>query len=110
MSEWTSDQQDCIEMLNDLFYGSHHVLGHIRPASRNGILINTRCGSFSTHDFDWLTRAVIMSHQRLIRFEIAPSGPGMLKLLFHKRAPHREGASLWHYHPSVDDLIKRLTN
>lgn len=84
---WMNDDQwECYRMLCDLYGGDHHVFGIVREAGRTGININTRhTGSMSTFDFCMLTRAVLLAHDRCIRFAIEPSGPGMLRLCFHKR-------------------------
>lgn len=102
----TDDQFECLMMLADLFHGLHHVFGNIQP-SGNVIVINTRhVSSFATFDFDALTRAVVMAHDRMIRFEIAPSGPGMLKLFFHKRNK-REG-KIQERHPTIEGHIATI--
>lgn len=102
----TDDQFECLMMLSDLFGGMHHVFGNIQP-SGNGIMINTKhVGSFATFDFDGLTRAVVMAHDRMIRFEIAPSGPGMLKLFFYKR--HTRDGSMSKRHPTMEDHIASI--
>lgn len=103
----TADQWECFEMLSDLCRGAHHIGGVVRPSSDRGILINIRSGfSAATFDFSGLTEAVIMAHDRCIRFEIAPSGPGMLKLFLHKRYT-REG-SMAARHPTLEQSIKNL--
>lgn len=102
----TDDQFECLTMLSGLFGGMHHVFGNIHPAG-TGIVINTsHVGSFATFDFNGLTRAVVMAHDRLIRFEIAPSGPGMLKLFFHKR--HTREGSMMKRHPTLEDHVNAI--
>ena len=102
----TDDQFECLLMLADLFHGLHHVFGNIQP-SGGGIVINTRhVGSFATFDFDAITRAVVMAHDRMIRFEIAPSGPGMLKLFFHKR--HKREGAMHERHPTLEDHVTAI--
>lgn len=100
----TDDQWECFEMLCDLCRGSHHVGGKVKPCGK-GILINLRYGwDAATYDFNGLTRAVVMAHDRCIRFEIEPSGFGMLKLVFHKRRL-REGGEMWERHPTLESAI-----
>lgn len=105
--KWMTDEQwECFEMLCDLCRGSHHIGGTVKPCG-NGILINLRHGFHAaTFDFSGLTEAVIMAHDRCIRFEIEPSGPGMLKLVFHKRSG-REG-EMHQRHPTLEQAIKKL--
>lgn len=103
--DWmTDDQWECYLMLSDLFRGFHHVTGKLHNWG-GGIKLNaTQVGAFATFDFDILTRAVIMAHDRMIRFEIVPSGPRMLGLILHKRH-HREGA-MHERHPTIECAIK----
>lgn len=105
--KWMTDNQwECFEMLCDLCRGAHHIGGKVKPCG-NGIEINIRYGfSAATFDFSGLTEAVIMAHDRCIRFEIEPSGPGMLKLIFHKREG-REGL-VWQRHPTLEQAISKL--
>jgi hypothetical protein len=104
---WMSDDQfDCFEMLCDLFGGSHHVSGSVKEHG-TGIENNTtQTGGFATFDFDKLTLAVLMAHDRCIRFSIEPSGPSMLKLVFHKR--HEREGRMHKYHPTIEQSIERF--
>lgn len=73
--DWMNeDQWQCFEMLCDLFGGAHHVYGKVRANVGNGIIINARnChNKFATFDYDVLTKAVILAHDRMIRFAIEP--------------------------------------
>ncbi len=104
--EWMDDAQwECAEFLADLFYGFHHLHGKIHPV-REGLYINCTNASnhFATFDFNYLTRAVIMAHDRCIRFSIEPSGPRMLQLWATKRTC-REG-QVSERHPTLEEAIK----
>lgn len=105
---WMNDDQwECYLMLCDLYGGDHHVFGIVREAGRTGININTRqTGSMATFDFCMLTRAVLMAHDRCIRFSIEPSGPGMLRLCFHKR--HLREGRMHERHPTIEEHIQIL--
>lgn len=107
---WANDDQwECYLMLCAMYGGDHHVFGKVVAAGRTGIEINTRThGSMSTFDFCMLTRAVVLAHDRCIRFSVAPSGPGMLKLIFHKRNL-REGR-MHERHPTIEQHIADLRN
>lgn len=105
--KWMNDEQwECFEMLCDLCRGAHHIGGKVKPWGK-GIAVNIRYGfNAATYDFSGLTEAVIMAHDRCIRFEIEPSGPGMLRLVFHKR-DGREG-EMWQRHPTLEQAIANL--
>lgn len=104
---WMSDDQwECACFLADLFLGFHHVRGNIRQCGR-GIEINTRNNNWAaSYDFDGLTRAVVMAHDRMIRFEISPSGPGLMRLRIHKR--HSREGRMWEKHPTLESAVERI--
>jgi hypothetical protein len=101
----TDNQYECALMLADVFKGFHHVDGEIKPMG-SGLQVNLRKQWASTYDFDGLTRAVILAHDRMIRLEIAPSGPGMLKIILHKR--HSREGEMHLRHPSMEEAIGTL--
>ena len=94
----------CYELLADLFLGWHHISGKLHEWG-SGIKLNTtNVHHFATFDFDALTRAVILAHDRKIRFEIAPSGPGMIALICHKR--HKREGRMYERHPTIEQAIE----
>lgn len=102
--DWMSDDQwECYQMLADLFLGFHHISGKLHNWGTGIKLNTTQTGSFATFDFNNLTRAVIMAHDRMIRFEIEPSGPGMLGLTLFKR--HTREGLMHERHPTIEDAI-----
>lgn len=102
--DWMSDDQwECAEMLADLFFGWHHVQGEIKQLG-SGIKLNTSASNWAaTFDYDGLTRAVVMAHDRMIRFEFRPSGSRLMQLVLHKRHT-REGA-MHERHPTLEEAI-----
>ena len=102
----TTSQFECYRMLCDMHHGSHHLHGKLHEWG-SGIRFNSTYNVMSTYDCDMLTRAVLMAHKRLIRFEIVPSGPGMLGLVFHKRK-NRVGGNMWDRHPTIEKQIETL--
>lgn len=107
--DWMSDDQyECYEFLADIFLGFHHIHGKLHEWG-DGIKLNTsQTGSFATFDFDGLTRAVVMAHDRMIRFCIEPSGPGMLGLVCHKR--HKREGRMSERHPTIEQAIEIIRN
>lgn len=106
--DWmTDDQWECTRFVADLFRGFHHVHGTFKPCG-SGVEINIRNGSntFASYDFDGLTRAVVMAHDRCVRFAIEPSGPGMLRLLAHKR--HMRDGAMHERHPTLEEHVAKL--
>jgi hypothetical protein len=100
---WCTDEQwECCKMVFDLIGGEHHLAGKIKKYAR-GIEYNSR-QSMSTYDFNLLTTAVIMAHDRLIRFSVCSSGPGMLKWVLFKRKS-RTGCC-YEKHPDMDTALE----
>jgi hypothetical protein len=99
--EWMSDDQwECAQLLADLMGGFHHV----KAIKDFGLGICTNLWPrLSTYDFNDLTRAVFMAHDRCIRLEVLPSGPGMLKLSLHKR--HKREGSVFERHPTIETAL-----
>lgn len=95
----TEDQQFCKQVLAHWAGGSHHLpTVHLFGA---GVCINF-LGDLATFDFDRLTRLVLAAHRWAVRIEIASSGPGMVKIIAHRRKP--EGIALFERHPDLTDL------
>ena len=101
--DWmTDDQYECYELLADLFGGFHHVYNEPKEHG-TGICLNTSSHRMATFDFNALTVAVFMAHDRMIRIEIAPSGPGMVKLCLHKR--HKRDGMMYERHPTIEQAL-----
>lgn len=104
---WTLEQAACIELLAEFALGKHHL-----PVVRewgDGVCVNWH-GNLATTDFDGLTRLVLLAHKYAVRIEIGWSGPGMVRIIAHKRM-HGErktlGFSRWH--PDLDYLRTSIT-
>jgi hypothetical protein len=103
--QWMNDNQfECYKMLCDLFGGNHHVFDLVKPSNIDGISINKEYCNLGTYDFNYLTRAVLMAHDRNIRFEVSPGGARKLHLTFHKRNL-REG-DMSEKHPTIEMAIE----
>lgn len=105
---WMNEaQRECYEMLSDLCFGENHIGGKVVPCGDSGIQISLRSGfSAATFDFNGLTRAVVMAHDRCIRFEIYPSAPKSLGLRLHKRSG-RDGR-MHERHPTLESAVKDI--
>lgn len=97
----TEDQEYCTEMLADWVLGSHH-LPKVHEFG-TGVCINY-AGDLSTYDHDRLTRLVLLAHKYSVRIEIGSSGPGMVKVIAHRRIPKEEGQRFWQGHPTLEHL------
>ena len=98
----TLDRRACIDALAEIFGGEHH-LPDVKEFG-TGVCINHH-GSLATFDFDELTRLVIVAHKRAVRLSIASSGPGMIRIIAHKRI-HSATAGFSQRHPSLSDLAE----
>lgn len=97
----TAEQEVCFDLLCDVFYGEHHcpdVSGFGR-----GIKANVYSGQMATFDFDYLTRLVVLAHDRCVRVEICQGGPGRVGVVLHKRFT-REG-DMYKRHPTMEAAV-----
>lgn len=96
----SEEQRECYHLLCDLMGGKHHIDGSIREWGY-GIYWN-QLSSVSTFDYDLLTRAVILAHDRCIRLEIRPAGPRNIAFAFTKR---RRDGRMSERHPTIEDAV-----
>lgn len=102
--DWMSDDQwECYQMLADLYRGFHHIVGKLKPYGYGIALSTPFTNYFASFDYNNLTRAVFMAHDRMIRFEIEPSGPGRFKLVLHKR--HTREGRMFERHPTIEQAL-----
>ncbi|OHD26879.1 MAG: hypothetical protein A2Y38_15470 [Spirochaetes bacterium GWB1_59_5] len=103
----TDDQFECWCMFCDLMGGEHHVFGKVKPATDRGISIaELSCGGWSTFDFDRLTSAVVMAHDRCIRFSVSPCNMQYLRFQLHKR--HEREGQMSARHPTLEEHTATL--
>jgi hypothetical protein len=100
-SKFTDDQWYCCQMIFDLIGGEHHLYNKIKEWG-DGIQYNTG-ESFSTFDYDKLTFAVFLAHDRCIRMSIESSGRGLIRVCLWKRK-NRDGR-LNERHPTLEQAI-----
>ncbi len=98
-------QTACLDLLCEVFHGEHHTPDRIYAFGR-GIKCNVFGSQMATFDFDYLTRLVVLAHDRCVRVEIAPSGPGRVGLALFKRAG-RDG-SIYDRHPTMEQALERI--
>lgn len=99
---WMSDDQwECALMLSDLYGGFHHMNCRIVREWGDGIAYS-HYGQLSTFDFSSLTHLVKMAHDRCIRATIGPSGPGMIRIILHKR--HAREGRMDERHPTWEQI------
>ena len=102
--DWMSeDQWMCSLFLSQLFHGFHHISGTPKEHG-SGIELNTREYRLATFDYSYLTRLVLMSHEWGVRVCINGSGPGMIKIILHKR--HSRDGRLYERHPTIEQAIE----
>lgn len=102
----TLDQQYCIDALAELFCGHHHLPKVYEWG------VGVECcyhGDLSTHDFDRLTRMVLIAHSYAVRFELESAGLGGIRIIAHRRKHPTPGTRIdnCHEHPTLTDLAVR---
>jgi hypothetical protein len=102
---WMSDDQfECVKILEELYRGYHHMKCRNVKDWGTGIAYS-HYGELSTFDFDHLTRLVKMAHDRCVRVTIGPSGPGMIRIMMHKR--HKRDGCMSERHPTWEQVTEK---
>lgn len=100
-AEMTADQLECYQLLCDLMGGEHHLEGGV-IAWGDGVYYN-QISAIATFDFNLLTVAVVLAHDRCIRLEVRPAGPSQIGLALHKR--HSREGSTSKRHPTLEVAV-----
>ena len=101
----TTDQDFCTAMLDEWACGAHRLPKVYEFG--DGVCINYH-GDLSTHDFDRLTRIVLLAHKHAVRIELASIGPGMVRIIAHRRKHgDRRDLRSYEWHPSLEDLARK---
>lgn len=95
------EKQEAIDFFAEFFGGEHHIPNGLKEWG-SGWCVNSGRSDLATYDFNGLTRLVFMAHDKCIRVEIKPSGPGMIKICLHKR--QREGG-FSKEHPTLETAV-----
>jgi hypothetical protein len=95
----------CEAVLNCVFHGMHHA-PDIKKVPGVGGRWECNTNTLSTYDFDGLTRLVVAAHDQCVRASVAPSGPGLVKIMLHDRQG-REG-EMSRRHPTMEHAVASL--
>lgn len=101
-AQLSPDQLECWKLVCDLVHGEHHAPDRIAEWGK-GIKVSLGSSQFATFDFDYLSRLVFMAHDRCIRVELLPSGPGRIGVALWKR--HTRDGAIHERHPTLRDAI-----
>ena len=97
------------DLLGELFLGIYHIdsqaLDRVDWSNKTFIVISIGWRSWSTVDFDTLTRLVFLAHHRALRVDLTPSKYNYMRLLFHQRS--RSGNSSQR-HPTLDEAVEHF--
>ena len=101
--------EQVLGLLDSLYAGLHHVparsLEQADWGSNDWIRVTVWDDRFSTFDSDWLTRLVVLAHDRCIRVEMQAAAYHHFWLCFTPRV--REG-NLMHRHPTIEQAIEQI--
>lgn len=100
----TEDQAECADFFAGVVGGYHHLSGEFKEFG-SGLKISSYSDRWGTFDADLLTRLVIRAHDKMIRVQLMPSGPGRVSFSLFKRKV-REGA-MHHRHPTIEEAITK---
>lgn len=66
--------------------------------------------TLATFDTSYLTRLVILCHEKKVRAELDGIPDGRVKIAIWQRKEHYQGASIWHYHPDIVEAVREHTH
>ena len=93
------------DLVGEAYRGLYHVEGgslfKADWGSDEHVTFSVYDAWFSTYDGDLLTRLVVLSHDRCIRFQVHPSAPRHLRLSFTNR--ERDTDSFLTHHPTLEE-------
>ena len=97
------------DMLNEVFLGIYHVSNEVWKADFTGAkyiaVTFYECSQFATYDSDYLTRLVLLAHERNIRVCVRASTHKYLKFEFMQVD---RGGFFADRHPTLAESIKKL--
>ena len=104
--EWMSDDQfECYRLIGEVSGGFNHTFGKVSQCG-NGIRFVCKSRDLATYDYDTLTVAVVLAHDRCIRFAVEASSSGKLAFVVHKRG-YREG-DVSYIHPTLESAARKI--
>lgn len=98
-------QRNCFDLLCDLFHGEHHAPEQIYPFGQ-GIKCSVPDHQMATFDFNYLTRLVVLAHDRCIRVAVVASAPGRIGLVLFQR--HGRTGMMYERHPTMEDAVNQI--
>ena len=97
------------DLLGELFGGIYHLdhksLNKVDWSNKNYIEISIGWQSWSTVDFDQLTRLVFLAHHMAIRVDLTPTKYQFVRLLFHQRGRVGNNSER---HPTLDEAVEKF--
>lgn len=94
-------RETAVAFFAELFGGEHHIPKGLREWGI-GWAVTTSASRFATFDFNDLTRAVFLAHDRCLRLEVNPGGPRRVTIAIHQRV--REGG-MSQRHPTLEAAV-----
>ena len=105
--DWMSDDQfECYKFIADIMCGFNHMFGKVSPDGDGIEFISSLETSFATYDYDQMTVAVVLAHDRCIRFSIEPYGRKSSRMVAHKR--HSREGDISEKIPTLESHIEKI--
>lgn len=96
------------DILGDCFAGIYHLdqgaLSRVEWSNEHYIEF-VYYGELATWDFNYLTRLVLLAHQRHVRIGVEGCGPKLMRFIFHPRLPAGQGGT-FDSHPTIEKQIE----
>ena len=106
MSDKHLTLEEATAFFSELYYGEHHIPGYKVHEFGHGFCVKHSHGGLATFDSNYLTRLVLMAHDKCIRVDVSPISFCYLRIAIWKRQ-NRDGN--WsEKHPTIETALKEF--
>lgn len=100
------------DLLGDMYQGIYHIASgrafdKVKWSDPDIIVVilPSHASQMANHDFNHLTRLVVLTHDRCLRVSIEPHGFRYLRLMFH---PRNRGNDICREIPTLEDHVAKI--
>lgn len=104
-------KEEAVDFFSSLYLGEHHIPARgycgshgVREFGPGSWYVNHH-GDLATHDYDFLTRLVLLAHDKCIRASVENGGPRRVKIVIFKRSGRIGGIA--YGHPTIEDALNK---
>jgi len=108
MSERHLTLEEATDFFSELYYGKHHIPNYKVHEFGYGFCVKHSGNGLATFDSNYLTRLVLMAHDKCIRVDVSPISFRYMRITIWKRQ-NRDG-NFSERHPTIETAIQDYTS